>query len=152
MANTYTKIYFHIIFAVKGRESMLPLTEQMRVQQYMATVLRTLGQTPIAIGGTENHVHLLVEYRPNIGLADMVREVKTSSTKFINCNRLIPYKFSWQRGYGCFSYSPSQIDVVKRYVLNQLEHHKRVSFREEITTTYAKFGIDYDEKYIFEDE
>ena len=151
MANTYTKIFFHIVFAVKGRESLLPLTEQLRVHKYMEATLRNMGQTPIAIGGVENHVHILIEFKPNISISDMVRDLKTSVTKMINSKHLVAYQFAWQRGYACFSYSPSQIDSVKKYILNQPMHHKNISLREEMKIAYDRFGIEFDEKYIFEE-
>ena len=98
MSNTYTKIYLHIVFAVKDREALLPPLTQDRVHSYMATVLRDKGHFPVAIGGTENHVHILIDYNLSQPIPDMVRELKTSVTKFINSNHLIPFQFAWQRG------------------------------------------------------
>lgn len=151
MANTYSKIYIQIIFAVKNRETNLPITVLPRVHAYMAETLRNLGYTPIIVGGIHNHVHLLIDLKPNQLLADMVRELKVSSTKFINTNRLCLNTFSWQRGYAAFSYSASQKEVVKNYIKNQFEHHKNRSLNDEIRFLYDKFGIDFDEKYLFEE-
>lgn len=150
MANTYTKIYLHIVFAVKSRESFIPITIQQRIHLYMAGQLKNMGQYPVAIGGVDDHVHLLIDHRPNISVADIVKQLKTSTAKLINDNHLLLFNFVWQRGYSCFSYSASQVADVKRYILQQHEHHKGMSFREELIKTYERFGIEYDPRYIFE--
>lgn len=151
MSNTYTKIYLHLIFAVKGRESLIPTLAQPNIHAYMAGVLRRSGHYPIIIGGTDNHVHILIDYTPTKLLPDTVRELKVSTTKFINTQGIIPYMFAWQRGYSCFSHSQSQIEAVKEYIRRQYEHHKGVSLRDEIVRIYARHGIEYNEEYIFEE-
>lgn len=151
MSNTYTKIYLHIIFAVKGREALLPAIIRQRLYQYMSKVLLDMGHFPLAIGGTENHVHILIDYKPAQALPDMIRELKISSTKLINSNHMIPFVFGWQRGYSCFSYSASQVDSVKRYIDHQSEHHNNITFRQELQLAYERFGIEYDERYMFDD-
>ena len=150
MANTYTKIYLHIVFAVKGREALLPTRVQDRIYRYMATVLRDKGHFPIAIGGTENHVHILIDYNLSQPIPDMVRELKICVTKLINTNHLIPSQFAWQRGYACFSYSSSQVPAVNNYIMHQAEHHRKMTLSDEMTAIYKRFGIEYDEKYMFE--
>ncbi len=149
MSNTYAKIYLHIVFAVKGRESFLTPLMQQRLHLYFSSLLQTMGHYPVAIGGIDNHVHLLIDYKPSQPIPDMVRELKTASTKLINDNHMIPFRFAWQRGYACFSYSPSQLDAVKRYVNNQAEHHRKLAFVDEVKMMYEKFGVQYDERYIF---
>ncbi len=151
MSNTYSKIYLHIIFAVKHRESLMPPAEQPRLHQYFASMLQKAGHFPIAIGGTDNHVHILIDYKPSQSIPDMVKDLKVASAKFINSHRLIPFSFAWQRGYGCVSYSPSQIDAVRQYIINQKQHHEKMTLREEMTTIYDRFGIDYDPRFIFEE-
>ncbi len=151
MSNTYTKIYLHIVFAVKNRESLLTPIAQQRVHLYLAKMLNNAGHLPIAIGGVDNHVHILLDYKPTQPIPDMVRELKVAAAKMINAERLTPYSFAWQRGYGCFSYAPSQIEAVSRYIANQKEHHKRVTLREEMIATYTRFGIEFDERYVFDD-
>ena len=150
MANTYTKIYLHIVFAVKDREALLPPLLQKRIYSYMATVLRDKGHFPVTIGGTENHVHILIDYAMSQPIPDMVRELKTCVTKLINTNHLIPFQFAWQRGYACFSYSASQVAAVKNYIDHQAEHHDKMTLREEMAAIYQRFGVEYDEKYVFE--
>lgn len=151
MANTYTKIYLHVVFAVKDREALLPMALQERIHKYMATVMRDMGHFPIAIGGTENHVHILVDYKLVQPIPDMVRELKIAVTKLINSNHLIPFQFAWQRGYACFSYSSSQVPAVKNYINKQAEHHSKITLVEEMRNIYERCGVEYDEKYIFEE-
>ena len=151
MSNTYTKIFLHIIFALKVRESLLPPTIRTRVHAYIAETLRRLGHHPIKVGGVQNHVHILVDYSPSQSIPEMVRDTKASTTKFINSQRFIPFLFAWQRGYACFSHSPSQIPDVKSYVEHQNEHHNNMSLRDEIVKLYTRYGIEYNEEYIFED-
>ena len=97
-----------------------------------------------------DHVHLLLSISPNILTSDLVRDIKAGSSKFINDNRLIVGKFNWQEGYGAFSYSKSQVDNVVKYILNQEEHHKKKTFKEEYLDFLRKFDIKYDDKYLFE--
>lgn len=151
MANTYSKIYIHIVFAVKDRGTNLPITVLPRLHAYMAEVLRKSGFYPVIIGGIHNHVHLLIELKPDQQLSAMVRELKVSSAKFINANRLCQSHFSWQRGYSAFSYSASQKENVINYIEHQFEHHKNRSLNDEIRLLYDKFGIEYDERFIFDD-
>lgn len=150
MSNTYTKIYLHIVFAVKDREALLTPLVQDRIYRYMATVLRDKGHFPIAVGGTENHVHILIDYNLSHPIPEMVRELKTCVTKLINTNHLIPFQFAWQRGYACFSYSASHVSAVKNYITHQAEHHNKMTLREEMIAIYQRYGVEYDEKYVFE--
>ena len=151
MANTFTQIYLHFIFAVKGREAILFPGARERVHSYIGGIIRDCDHIPIAIGGTENHVHILIAYNVNQAVPDLVREVKVSTTNFINNNHLIPFKFAWQRGYACFSYSNSHVDTVKQYIEHQEEHHKCMTLREETIRDLERRGIVFDEKYLFDD-
>lgn len=151
MSNTYTKIYLHLVFAVKQRECMISPHIQQRLHLYFASILTQAGHYPVAIGGTDDHIHLLIDYKPTQPIPNMVRELKVASAKLINTHYMIPFSFSWQRGYGCFSYAPSQIENVKNYVLNQSTHHKKMTLREEMIMIYNRFGIEYDPQYIFDD-
>lgn len=96
-----------------------------------------------------DHIHIFIGMKPSCCLSDLVREVKKSSNDFINENKLSKFKFSWQEGYGAFSYSHSQIDAVAKYILNQKEHHRKITFKEEYVDFLKKFEIEYDEKYLF---
>ena len=151
MANTYIKIYLHIVFAVKNRAAMLLPTCRDKVHAYMTSALRGMGHVPIIVGGVSDHVHILMSYTPTQPLADMIRDLKINTTKFINGQRLVSSHFAWQSGYGCFSYSPTHVEQVRNYILNQENHHRKVNMRDEMKNIFAKFGIEYQEQYIFND-
>ncbi len=149
MANTYTQIYIHIVFAVQDRHSLLPKKHLEEGYKYLTGILKNRGQKPLAIGGMPDHVHLFIGMNPNVALSDLVRDVKASSSGFINEKQWVPGKFRWQAGYGAFSYARSQVDQVCRYVLNQEQHHARKSFKEEYLGLLRKFDVAYDEQYLF---
>lgn len=150
MSNTYTRILLHVIFAVKNRDALLPPPIQPTVHRYIASVLRDKGNFVHKCGGIDNHIHVLFDYNTQTPLPDLIREVKIATTKFINDNRLLPFRFAWQKGYSCFSHSPSQLKTVSNYIENQSIHHKGRTLTEEIINAYEKYGIKYDSKYIFE--
>ncbi|MGE5354788.1 MAG: IS200/IS605 family transposase [Deltaproteobacteria bacterium] len=148
--STYSQIYIQVVFAVKNRDALIASAWEERLYQYITGIVQNKGQKLIAINGMPDHIHFFIGMKPNCCLSDLVREVKKSSNNMINENKLSKFKFSWQEGYGAFSYSHSQIDNVAKYVMNQKEHHKKVSFREEYVDFLKKFEIEYDEKYVFE--
>ncbi|MEZ3562887.1 MAG: IS200/IS605 family transposase [Duncaniella sp.] len=148
MANTYTQVYLHIIFAVKNRASLLPATSLTRVHSYIGGVLKQHGHIPLAIGGIDNHIHIMVAYNIRQSISDMIRDIKSSSSRFINESRIIPFHFEWQSGYGCFSYSHSQINSVCEYINHQHEHHKSISLETEVRTILDRLGMTYDERYV----
>jgi putative transposase len=149
MAGTFSQIYIQIVFAVKGRESLIQKEWEERLYQYITGIIRAKEQKLIAINGMPDHIHIFIGMKPSCCLSDLVREVKKSSNDFINENKLSKFKFSWQEGYGAFSYSHSQIDAVAKYILNQKEHHRKITFKEEYVDFLKKFEIEYDEKYLF---
>lgn len=149
MANTYIKIYLHLIFAVKHRNSLINPFWQNRLYDYISGIIKNKGSYPIKIGGTDDHIHLLISYSPETPLPDLVRDIKSMSSRFINEAHLSPFRFEWQKGYACFSYSQSQIEHVSKYIINQYEHHKKLSLRDEIINILTKYGIEYDERYIY---
>jgi REP element-mobilizing transposase RayT len=150
MANTYTQIYIHIVFAVHGRYNLIPKTIREELHKYITGIVQNRNQKMLAIFCMPDHTHILVGMKPDISISDLTRDIKAISSKFINDNRLIKGKFNWQVGFGAFSYSKSQIDSVIKYILNQEQHHKSKSFKEEYLELLEKFGIEYDEKYLFE--
>ncbi len=151
MANTFSQVYLHIVFAVKNSNSRIPATYLPRVHAYIGGVLRQHGHIPYSVGGIDNHVHILVGYNINQPVPDMVRDVKSSTSRFISESHIIPFKFEWQTGYGCFSYSPSHVENVKRYIENQHQHHKSVSLEDEIRNILERYGVEYDERYLIRD-
>ena len=149
MANTYTQIYIHVVFAVEGRQNLIPPEHNDELQKFITGIVSGQRQKLIAINNMPDHLHLLVGLRPDSSLSDLVRDVKAGSSKFIKEKRWVAGRFSWQEGFGAFSYSRSQLGTVIRYVENQQQHHARKSFREEYIELLERFGVDYDAKYIF---
>jgi REP element-mobilizing transposase RayT len=138
------------VFAVKGRQNLIPKLHREELHKYITGIVTNREQKLLTIFAMPDHIHLLVGLKPNITISDLVRDIKAGSSKFITESNWIKTKFNWQEGYGAFSYSKSQIDNVIKYILNQEEHHKRKTFKEEYFDFLKKFEIDYNEKYLFE--
>ena len=149
MANTYTQIYIHVVFAVEGRQNLIRPEHNEELQKYITGIISAQKQKLIVINNMPDHLHLLIGLRPDSSLSDLVRDIKACSSKFINEQRWVAGKFSWQEGFGAFSHSRSQLGVVIPYIENQQMHHARKSFREEYIELLEKFNVDYDERYIF---
>jgi len=152
MANTYTQIYIHIVFAVEGRQNLINPVHNNELQKYITGIVSRQNHKLIAINNLPDHLHLLIGMRPDSSLSVLVGDVKTGSSNFINRKRWVTGRFSWQEGFGAFSHSRSQLDVVVRYIKNQQKHHARKTFREEYVQLLEKFEVDYDPKYIFKTE
>jgi len=150
MANTYTQLNIHVIFVVKGRENVLSDNIRPALFSYISGILKNTGQYPLAVNGYKDHVHVFFEMQPSKSLSDIVRIVKSNSSKWMNENNLMVGKFNWQEGYGGFSYSRSQRNSLIKYILNQEEHHRRRTFKEEYLDMLRNFEISYNEQYIFE--
>lgn len=150
MSGTFSQIYIQYVFAVKGRENLLQKPWRDEVFKYMAGIIKGKNQKPIIVNGVEDHVHVFVGIKPSMAISDLVRDIKNNSSKFINEQNLIKGKFSWQEGYGAFSYAHSQIENVFQYIANQEEHHKKETFQEEYLDLLEKFDIEFNEKYLFD--
>ncbi len=150
MANTYSQLFVQIVFSVKSREKVIPAVHREEVHKYISALVSDQGQKLMAIFCMPDHIHILVSINPEIAIASLVRKIKTESSKFINNKSWMPTKFQWQRGYGAFSYSKSQVDNVVNYILKQEEHHKSKSFKTEYRKFMKKFEIEYDEQYLFD--
>lgn len=150
MPNTYSQICIQIVFAVKGIQNLIPKQHREELHKYITGIIQKREQKLLSIFCMPDHTHLLVGLTPSISISDLVRDIKAGSSKFINDNRWMKGKFNWQEGFGAFSYSRSQIDTVIKYILNQEEHHKKKTFREEYIDFLKKFEIVYEEKYLFE--
>lgn len=150
MTKTYSQIYIQYVFAVKYRQNLLHKSWREELFKYMAGIIREKGQKPIIVNGVEDHVHIFVGLKPAMSISSLIRDVKNNSTNFINDRGLVKGKFSWQEGYGAFSYAQSQISNVFRYIENQEEHHRKRTFRDEYLDFLKKFEIEYDEKYLFD--
>lgn len=150
MSSTFTQIYIQIVFAVKGRESLINYSWEEDLFKYISGIVQNKGQKILAINGMPDHIHIFIGMKPTCCLSDLVREIKKASNEYINDNKFVRSKFKWQEGFGAFSYSHSNIDNVIKYILNQKEHHKLKTFKEEYLDFLAKFEIEFKEEYLFE--
>jgi putative transposase len=150
MANTFSQIYIHLVFAVKGRESVISVKWKDELYKYICGIVNNNQQKVYAINGMPDHIHILVSIKPNCLLSDLMRDIKASSSKWINTKGFIKGKFQWQEGFGSFSVSQSQLDKVIAYIDNQKTHHKKTSFRQEYLDFLKSYRIEYDEKYVFD--
>jgi REP element-mobilizing transposase RayT len=150
MANTYSQINIHCVFAVKNRENIIIKNFRDNLHRYMSGILKNDHAYPLAIGGWKDHMHVFFELPVTLPVSKLMQMLKASSSKWINDNKLVKGKFQWQEGYGAFSYSRSQRDTVINYIMNQEAHHRVKTFREEYLELLERFKISYDEKYLFE--
>ncbi len=148
--STYSQIYIQIVFAVKGRESLIDHTWEEELYKYITGIIANKGQKMLAINGMPDHLHIFIGMKPACCLSDLVKEIKKSSNDFIKEKRFIKFKFQWQEGYGAFSYSHSDLDKVIKYIMNQKQHHKTKTFREEYVEFLKNFAIEYKDEYLFE--
>lgn len=147
---TFSQIYIQYVFAVKGRQNLLHKAWREEVFKYMAGIIKGKSQKPIIVNGVTDHVHVFVGLKPSMNISDLVRDIKNNSSKFINEQGWIQGKFSWQEGYGAFSYAHSQIESVYQYIANQEEHHRTKTFKEEYLEFLQAYEIGYDENYLFD--
>lgn len=147
--STFYQIYIQVVFAVKGRNSLIDQSWEEELYKYITGIITNKDQKLIAINGMPDHIHILIGMKPSCCLSDLVREIKKSSNAFINEKKFSKFKFEWQKGYGAFSYSHSSLDNVIAYIQNQKEHHKNKSFREEYIDFLKKFEVEYKEEYLF---
>lgn len=150
MSGTFSQLYVQVVFAVKGRENLIRREYREALHEYMAGIIKGKGQKPIIVNGVGDHVHLFVGLKPSISISDLVRDVKNNSSNFINSKKMVAGKFSWQEGFGAFSYGQSQVESVFNYISNQEVHHQKKKFREEYLDMLNKFKVQYDEKYLFD--
>ena len=151
MANTYTQIYLQFVFAVQDRMSFIRPTWKDELYKYITGIVQNNKHKLIAINGHFNHIHVLVGYKPHQLIPNLLQDIKSASSKWINKQQFVRGKFQWQEGYGAFSYSHSQIDTVVKYIQNQEEHHRTKSFREEYLDFLKRFNVSHDERYILKD-
>lgn len=148
--NTYSQIYIQVVFAVKYRQSLIHSSWEDELYKYITGVVQNKSQKMIAINGMPDHIHIFIGMQPNCNLSDLVREIKKSSTTFIQERKFTNHKFQWQGGFGAFSYSQSHISNVANYIENQKAHHKKKSFKKEYLELLEKFEIEFEEHYLFE--
>ena len=150
MSGTFSQLSIQIVFAVKGRENLIASGCKDELNKYIAGIIKGKEQKSIIVNVMPDHIHAFIGLRPIMSISDLVRDIKNNSSNFINNKKWLKGKFSWQEGYGAFSYSHSHIEKVYNYILNQEDHHKKKTFREEYVGFLKKFEVDYNEKYLFE--
>ena len=150
MANTYTQMYVHLVFAPKNREALIGKAWKRDMEKYITGIVQNHKHKMLAIGTMPDHIHIFIGYNVNHLIPDLVEEVKTSSNAWIKQNKLSKFRFEWQKGYGAFSHSRSQLDTLVKYVLNQETHHKKKSFKEEYLEILRKNDVDFKNEYVFD--
>jgi REP element-mobilizing transposase RayT len=150
MANTFTSLTYHIVFSTKFRRALIGDEIATELYKYIAGIIREHASQPLEINGVEDHIHILTGIAPTIAVSDMVRLIKSNSSKWLNENHA--GRFGWRTGYAAFTVSQSQQNAVRTYVLNQREHHQTMTFREEYLAFLRKHQIEFDEKYVFDVE
>lgn len=150
MAGTYSQVYIQVIFAVNGRQNLIGKSWKEELNKYIAGIVKGKEQKSIIVNGMPDHIHTFIGLKPVMAISDLVRDIKNNSSKFINDRKFVRGKFSWQEGYGVFSYSHSHISRVYNYILNQEKHHQNRTFKQEYLELLKKFEIEFNEKYLFE--
>ncbi len=150
MANTYTQIYIHAVFAVKYRQALLKKEIRSRLNLYIYGIIKAENQYPLIINGVSDHIHLFFRIKPNMSVSDLMRVVKSNSSRWLNQQKVIQQPFSWQRGFGAFAVEPSRVDQLIRYIENQEVHHGEVSFKEEYLDLLHTYDIQYEEEHLFD--
>ena len=150
MPGTFSQLYIQVIFAVKGRQNLIGNSWKTELHKYITGIINGKNQKSIIVNGMPDHIHAFIGLKPAIAIADLVRDIKNNSSNFVNDNKFVKGKFSWQEGYGAFSYSHSHVGNVYNYILNQEKHHKKKTFKEEYLEFLRKFEAAYEEKYLFD--
>jgi putative transposase len=150
MPGTFSQIYIQIVFAVQGRQNFIEPVFEEDLHKYISGIISAKEQKSLAVNGMPDHVHVLVGLRPSMRISDLARDIKNNSSNFINDHHWLRNKFSWQEGYGAFSYSQSQFGNVIDYIKNQKQHHQKQTFRQEYLSFLKKFDIPFEDKYLFE--
>lgn len=149
MANTYTQIHIQAVFAVQNRDCIIGSSWKDELYKYITGIIQNHNHRVLEINGMPDHVHVLFGMRPTQSLSALMQDIKGDSSKWINQKGFVKSKFSWQEGYGAFSYSKSHVDAAIDYIRNQEVHHRKKTFIEEYHEFLEKFGVEYDERYIF---
>ena len=148
MSDSYTNLLYHIIFSTKDRRPLITELRQPRLYDYIGGTIRSLGGISLELNGTEDHVHLLAKLRPDKAVSDVLRDLKANASGWMHDVFPESKAFSWQRGYGAFTVSHSNVEEVRNYIAQQKEHHRKTSFRDEFIQFLKVNGIEYDERYL----
>lgn len=149
MANTYHQLYVQSVFAVKYRASLIKYDWRNMFCGVIGNLINETGCKTIIVNGTEDHIHCFFSLHPSLSVSDLMQKIKSNSSGWLNKQTFLKHRFEWQSGYGAFSYSRSQLNNVYQYILNQENHHKKITFRAEYLELLKSFSVEYDEKYVF---
>jgi REP element-mobilizing transposase RayT len=150
MAQSLASILIHLVFSTKMREPFITPEIEPELHKYLAMIFRECKSPALLVGGDKDHIHALFALARTWAVADLVEEVKTSSSKWIKTKGRAWSQFQWQSGYGAFSIGQSNVAALKRYILNQKEHHRRRSFQDEFRALCRKYEVEYDERYVWD--
>jgi REP element-mobilizing transposase RayT len=148
MPDSYTNLLYHIVFSTKDRRPLITPESELRLYDYLGGTIRKLGGISLELNGTKDHVHLLAKLRPNCALSDVLRDLNENATGWMNLVFPSLRNFSWQRGYGAFTVSQSHVEAIRRYIVRQKEHHRKITFRDEFIQFLKANGIEYDERFL----
>jgi len=148
MSDSYTNLIYHLVFSTKDRRPLITAAHETRLYEYIGGIVRELGGISLELNGTEDHVHLLAKLRPDKSVSDVLRDLKSNATGWMHDVFPSMKNFCWQRGYGAFTVSQSNVEDVRDYIRRQKEHHRKISFREELIQFLKANEIKYDERYI----
>ena len=146
----FSQVYIHLVFSPRGRKACLREEIQEEIYSYISKIITNKNHKSININGMPDHIHILVGFNQTTAISDLVRDIKRSSSLYINENKLVGSKFQWQEGYGVFSYSRSHLEKIYRYIENQKTHHRKKNFKDEYREFLKKFDVPYDPRYLFE--
>jgi REP element-mobilizing transposase RayT len=149
MANTYTQIHIQAVFAVQNRKCVIHSNRKDELYKYITGIVQRNNHKLIAINGMPDHIHILFGLRPSQSISDLMQDIKGSSSKWINDNKFVQGKFSWQEGYGAFSYSKKEVPNIIQYIVNQTDHHRKRAFLEEYFELLKEFNVDFDDRFVF---
>jgi REP element-mobilizing transposase RayT len=148
MPDSYTNLLYHIVFSTKNRQPLITAEYEVQLYDYIGGTIRGMGGISLALNGTEDHVHVLAKLRPDRALSDVLRDLKANATGWMHDVFPALKDFSWQRGYGAFTVSQSNVEEFRNYIAGQKEHHAKISFRDEFIQFLKANGIEYDERYL----
>lgn len=151
MGSTFHQMYVQAVFAVKYREACLLKSFRAEMFAVMGNLINETGCKNLIVNGIEDHVHCFFSLKPSISVSEVMKNTKAKSSKWLNETCYLPHRFEWQRGFGCFTYSKSHVDRVFRYIQNQQAHHKKETFKSEYMELLAKYEVEFDLRYLFED-
>jgi putative transposase len=149
MANTYTQIHIQAVFTVQHRECIIHNSWKEDLYKYISGIVQSNNHKLLSINGMPDHIHVLFGLGPSQSVSDLMQDIKGSSSKWINDKKLIQGKFSWQEGYGAFSYSKMEVPSIIQYIVNQTVHHRKKTFSEEYYDMLKEFAVDFDDRFVF---